>query len=126
MRVHGHGPLNSPLVCVELKSGKEMWRHEPEWAEVLPNGREVKLNPARSSLLFVQGKALCLGEYGHLAWLDLNHKGYTELDRTRLFLAHETWTGPVLSKGLLYVVQNSPDLLTKKGARLICYDLRGE
>ena len=49
-----------------------------------------------------------LSEHGHLVWLDLNPKEYRELDRARLFLTHsETWSMPALSRGLLYVCQNS-------------------
>ena len=70
-------------------------------------------------------RVLMLGEFGHLLWVDLSPQGYKELDRTRLFLAPETWTPPVLSRGLLYVCQNGEDRSTGKGPRLLCYDLRG-
>ena len=33
---------------------------------------------------------------------------------------------PTLHKGLLYVSQNEPDLLTQAPPRIICYDFRGE
>jgi len=42
-----------------------------------------------------------------------------------LFLSRDTWALPVLSRGLLYVSQNNPDLLNKISPRLLCYDLRG-
>ncbi len=126
--VDGHGPLDAPLVCVELKTGKTMWRAEPEWIETVKNAagdRKHKLSPARSSLLMVDGRCLCLGEYGHLAWLNLNPEGYKEVERTWLFAAEETWTMPVLSRGLLYVCQNTKDAMHDKGPRVLCYDLRG-
>ena len=44
--------------------------------------------------------------------------------RTWLFAARETWSLPVLSHGLLYVVQHSKDVLKNVGPRLLCYDLR--
>jgi hypothetical protein len=72
------------------------------------------------------GRMLYLGEFGHLLWVELSPAGYKQLDRTRLFLAMETWTPPVLSRGLLYICQNSKDRISGKGPRLICYDLRGE
>ena len=42
------------------------------------------------SLLAVDGQFLCLGELGHLLWLDLTPKGYKELSRARLFYARES------------------------------------
>lgn len=127
--VHGHGPLNSPLVCIDLKTGKDVWRNEPRYVETVKRGdaeRQVKLMLARASLVRADGRFLCLGEFGHLLWLELTPNGYRQLSRSWLFFAGETWTGPVISKGLLYVCQNQEDAVTKKGARLICYDIRGE
>jgi hypothetical protein len=72
----------------------------------------------------VDGRYLALGELGHLLWLDLTPKGYRELSRTRLFLARETWSLPVLSRGLLYVSQHSRSLVGGDTPRLLCYDLR--
>lgn len=126
--VHGHGPLDCPIVCLELKTGKEMWRHEPEWSDEIqtPGGlRKYKFSTNRANFLLVDGRCLCLTESGHLLWLDLNPKGYKELSRCSLFLASETWTPPVLSRGLLYINQNNPDNIHRAGPRVICYDLRG-
>jgi len=126
--VDGHGPQNAPLVCIELKTGKEMWRTEPEWEETLKTDQgveKVKLSPGLASLILVDGRCLMMSEYGHLAWLDLNPKSYTEIERTRLFLARENWSMPALSRGMLYVCQNSKGFDDTQ-PRLICYDLRGE
>ena len=126
--VDGHGPQNAPLVCIELKTGKEMWRIEPEWEETVQTDqgpRKVTLAPALASLTLVDGRCLLLGEYGHLTWLDLNPKAYRELERTRLFLARETWGNPALSRGLLFLCQNNPGV-DGSSPRLLCYDLRGE
>ncbi len=125
--VDGHGPQNAPIVCIELATGKELWRHEPEWiTPVESDGRtqEYNLAPALASFLLVDGRCLVLGQYGHLAWIDLNPNGYKELDRTHLFLARQTWALPTLSKGLLYIVQNDPGV-DGTPTRLLCYDLRG-
>ncbi|HRE07613.1 MAG TPA: hypothetical protein PKX00_18500, partial [Opitutaceae bacterium] len=125
--VHGHGPSDAELVCVELKTGREVWRTQPIWDEQIPGKRGVqnlKVGTFRSSLLQVDGRTLCLGEFGHLLWLDLSPQGYRELDRTWLFAATETWTAPVLSRGLLYVCQNTRGTLRDEPTRLICYDLR--
>lgn len=126
--VDGHGPSNAPLVCIELKTGKEMWRAEPEWEETLKTEdgeRAVRLSPGLASLMLVEGRCLMLSEYGHLVWLDLNPKGYKELERARLFLARETWGMPALSRGLLFVCQNERSV-EGTPPRLLCYDLRGE
>ncbi len=126
--IDGHGPRNAPFVCIELKTGKEMWRIEPEWEETLKTAegeRKLSLSPGLASFLLVGGRCLILGNYGQLAWVDLNPKAYTELSRTSLFIAAETWSMPALSKGLLYVVQNSKGA-DNTSTRLLCYDLRGE
>jgi hypothetical protein len=73
----------------------------------------------------VDGGVLCLGEFGHLLWLDLSPAGCRILARTWLFAATETWTPPALSRGLLYICQNTPDRDQGTTARLLCYDLRG-
>ena len=56
--------------------------------------------------------------------MDLTPKGYKQVSRAWLFAARESWALPVLSRGLLYVVQNTRDMLRGHGPRLLCYDLR--
>jgi hypothetical protein len=116
-------------VCVELKTGKVMWRVNPEWDETMVvDGRTFNQRQAiyRGTLLAVDGHFLCLGEQGHLLWLDLTPQGYKELARTRLFVARETWSLPVLSRRLLYISQHSRGASKRNGPRLLCYDLRAE
>ncbi|MBX5495762.1 MAG: PQQ-like beta-propeller repeat protein [Bryobacteraceae bacterium] len=123
----GRNEPDASLVCVERKTGKLMWRVTPEWDETLiVNGAERKqrLGAFRGTLLAVDGRFLCLGELGHLLWLDLSPKGYKELKRAWLFAARETWSLPVLSRGLLYISQHSRDVLHNTPPRLLCYDLR--
>ena len=81
-----------------------VWRETPEKVD-------------RGALLAVDGHFLCLGEHGHLLWLDLRPKGYREISRASLFLAPETWGLPVLSRGLLYVTQNAQDVQTRARPR---------
>ena len=124
----GRNEPDASLVCVEFNSGKVIWRENPEWQETLvSNGAERSqlVGTYRGSLLWADGSFLCLGELGHLLWLNLTPAGYKEVARARLFLARESWTLPVLSRGLLYVCQNSRDTLTGTGPRILCYDLRG-
>jgi outer membrane protein assembly factor BamB len=128
--VDGHGPNDNAICCLDLKTGDEKWRQEVDVPETLTrDGEKVRrqIPLARCSLLRVaDGRYLCLGEWGHLLWVDLSPKGYKELSRCWLFAAGETWTPPVLSHGLLYVCQNSRDMLNGTGQRLLCYDLRAE
>ncbi len=123
----GSGKRNSALVCLDVKTGKTVWRDPMEWTEsLMVNGRQrdVMLSTYLGSLLQVDGAFLALGEEGHLLWLDLSAKGCRVLARTRLFSAPQTWTPPVISRGLLYVAQNRPDTLTGTSPSLRCYDLR--
>jgi outer membrane protein assembly factor BamB len=111
--VDGHGPRDAFLACVDAATGEEQWREQPTWREAIKGdagaeARQTALGTYRAWLMPVgDGRVLCLGEYGHLLWVDLSPAGYKQVGRTRLFLASETWTPPVLSRGLLYVCQNT-------------------
>ncbi len=123
----GRNQGDSSLACIDAATGEVAWREVPLWPETFEQGgrqRRVQLGTARGSLLAVDGHFLALGEIGHLLWLDLTPDGYREISRTWLAAAYESWTLPVLSRGLLYFVQNSRDLLTGATPRLQCYDLR--
>jgi outer membrane protein assembly factor BamB len=123
----GRNEPDASLACVNVATGKVVWRETPEWNEVFGTGdtaREQVVGPYRGSLLLVDGHFLCLGELGHLMWLELTPAGYREIARTRLFAARESWTPVVLSRGLLYVMQNTRDLFERTPPRLLCYDLR--
>jgi len=122
----GRNEPDASLACVDASSGKVVWRETPEWTESLDGrgGRQQLLGTYRGSLLAVDGQFLCLGELGHLLWMELTPRGYKELSRAWLFAARESWALPVLSRGLLYVVQNTRDGLHGTGPRLRCYDLR--
>lgn len=123
----GRNMGDSSLACIDAATGEVAWRAVPQWRETFTlDGREHEqiLGTARGSLLAADGQFLCLGELGHLLWLDLTPEGYTEVSRGWIFAARESWGLPVLSRGLLYVTQNARDLLTGAGPRLLCYDLR--
>jgi outer membrane protein assembly factor BamB len=123
----GRNEPDASLACLDAASGKVVWRTTPEWTETFTAGgakREQLLGTYRGSLLAVDGQFLCLGEMGHLVWMDLTPKGYKEISHAWLFAARESWALPVLSRGLLYVVQNTRDVVTGVGPRLLCYDLR--
>ena len=125
----GRHDINSALVCFEAATGKEMWRETPRWKEKVKQGgaeREIEVGDFRGSLLEADGHFFCLGEAGHLQCWELTPKGMKEISRAWLFAAMETWTPLVLSRGLLYVVQNHKDQINGKEARLMCFDLRGQ
>jgi outer membrane protein assembly factor BamB len=107
----GRNEPDASLACVDAATGRVVWRETPEGIY-------------RGSLLAVDGQFLCLGEHGDLLWLDLKPIGYREVSRARLFAARESWGLPVLSRGLLYVAQNTQDVRTRARPRLLCYDLR--
>lgn len=123
----GRNEPDASLACVEVKTGKVAWRESLEWKETFQAGgqqREQMMSLYRGNLLHVDGRFLVLGELGHLMWMDLSPTGHKDGSRAWLFAARETWSLPVLSRGLLYVVQHSKDVLQNKQARLLCYDLR--
>jgi outer membrane protein assembly factor BamB len=119
----GRNEPDASLACLDAATGKIVWRVSPEWMDTL-QGRELSLSTFRGSLLAVDGQFLCLGELGHLLWMDLSPKGYKELSRAWLFPARESWTPLALSRGLLYVMQNAVDVVRATRPRVLCYDLR--
>jgi len=123
----GRNEPDASIVCVDTRVGKVVWRETPEWEEeIVFNGEKQKITVStlRGNLIAVDGHFLAVCELGHLLWLDLTPQGYRQIDRTWMFGARETWAPPVVSQGLLYVTQNTRDILTGTGPRLICYDLR--
>ena len=124
----GRNEPDAGLLCVRAEGGETVWRKVLEWQERVEwNGqtREIYESPYRGWIMKVDGRFLALGEHGHLMWLDLSPDGVEITSRAQLFLARESWTPPVLSRGLLYVAQNTRSLHGAK-PRLLCYDLRGE
>jgi len=135
---HLYGFFNNLLVCMEWESGRQVWKQalklgagESESDEA-PAGRKTGADQYREppgsqgfgfgSLVWADGRFICLGETGLLAWLDLSPAGCRVISSCRLFSADQAWTAPVLSRGLLYVNQNRPGPDTP--ARLLCYDIR--
>jgi outer membrane protein assembly factor BamB len=119
----GRNEPDASLACVDVATGRVVWREMPEWNDK-SGTTEAVVSTYRGSLLAVDGNYLCIGELGHLLWLDLTPSGYRQISRAWLFAARESWTLPVLSHGLLYVCQNSREVGRGKDTRLLCYDLR--
>ena len=76
-------------------------------------------------MLHADGRLYCLGDTGVLASVALGPEGPSVLAHAVLFQAGEGWTPPVLSRGLLYICQNSRARFGDAPPRLLCYDLRG-
>lgn len=114
------------LVCVDVANGEEKWRKDITWEDSeLAAGRSASLGIQRASLLRVDGRFLVLGELGTLLWMDLTPGDAKVEARAQLFYAPHSWCLPVVSRGLLYVMQNYEEQVrSKTGARMLCYDLR--
>jgi outer membrane protein assembly factor BamB len=115
--VYGSSGRHQPdaeLRCVELATGKVMWK---------------KRGLTRCSLLLVDGHFVCLGEDGWLRLLKVNPKRYEEVSSVHLrplngdgkpdadappLLEEPCWAAPILSNGLLYV---------RGKDRLVCLEL---
>jgi outer membrane protein assembly factor BamB len=97
----GRHEYNAELRCIELATGKVMWR---------------KPGLRRTSLLMVDGHFVCLTEDGQLLLLKVNPRKYDEVSRwsDESVLEEPCWAAPILSHGLLYV---------RGKGRLLCLEL---
>ena len=97
-----YGSSGSMLACLELKTGREMWRER---------------SAGKGSIVVVDGKIILRAERGTVALVALSPVKYTELsrfkqpDRSRA----NAWSHPVVSGGILYL---------KDQSLLLAYDLR--
>ncbi len=115
------------IVCLDPSTGKELARTDLDWMEtVVYKGEEQEISASigTGSLLHADGRFLCLGDNGHLLWLACTPAGAEVLARAKLFGANDSWTPPVVSRGLLYICQNGRERFGDRPARLLCYDLR--
>jgi outer membrane protein assembly factor BamB len=127
--VDGQADRLGAMVCLDPQTGEELSRTDLGWDEtVFYRGEErpLPMSVGEGSLLLVDGDFLCLGDNGHLLWLRSSPEGTEVLARTSLFRANQTWTQPVVSRGLLYVCQNIEERFGREPAppRLMCFDLR--
>jgi outer membrane protein assembly factor BamB len=115
----GRHPYNAELRCIEWQTGKVMWSI-PELT--------------RTSLLYIDGYFVCLGEYGQLTLFKANPQEYEPVatadlavtlnqiglpieDSTpgsRKLLKYPCWAAPIVSHGLLYL---------RGDERLVCLEL---
>ncbi len=113
----GASESRAELVCVEIFSGRELWR-DGNPLEVEFDGRKLRVFLGRGSLLVVDGKLLALGEQGTLAWIAPEATGMKVLGLSQLIYRSETWGIPALANGRLYVGENDGG-----DSRLHCFEL---
>jgi outer membrane protein assembly factor BamB len=107
----GRHTHDADLRCIEWKSGKVMWTVE---------------RTTRTSLLYVDGHFISLGEFGQLIVFKATptkfepvasvEEGTLRSDAGEPLLEYPCWAAPILSHGLLYV---------RGRDRLVCLDLNG-
>lgn len=119
----GRNEPDAWLACYEIATGKEMWQEDLLWS-IQMGGRDAKMKMLRGSILKADGRFYSLGELGSFGILDLSSKGAKLEQVEQLFTARSTWSLPVVSRGLLYIVQHEPDQTGSAGRRVICYDFR--
>jgi outer membrane protein assembly factor BamB len=93
--VYGNdGDANASMgsfVCLELASGKEVWRQDG----------------GVGSLIAVGDKLLTLSERGRLALAELNPKGYSELAAMAKVGSGQYWPAPTIAGGKVFVRNNN-------------------
>lgn len=127
--VDGTSDRSGAIVSLNMETGDERARTDIVWDEEVVHNGQAKMLPmsiGEGSMLYVQSRALVLGDNGHLLWVTLSPDGATVDARVSLFRANESWTPPALSRGLLYVCQNRPERFgaDPKRQRLMCFDMR--
>jgi hypothetical protein len=105
----GQNPRLAELVCLDAKSGDEVW-HE-DFGGAFGRGSLLDLGDAG---------LLAFGEFGELVRFKLGRNKPEVLQRARLLDAPETWTPPVLVNGRLLVSQNERGR-DGTAARVICF-----
>ena len=103
----GRNPPDADLRCIRWDTGEVQWIHE-----------EPLESRERSSLLYVDGHFIALGEYGSLKLVKANPERYELVSEVILrrpepapsptfgplpLLKYPAWAAPILSHGLLYV-----------------------
>ncbi len=122
--VDGEKPNSAALVCLNAKTGEEVWRDPMTWEQSRADGTMDTAYALRTSMIRADGAYVALGEQGWLMRMRLSREGAVVTHRAQLFTARESFVAPIISRGLLYVSQTQPDRTTGE-ARLLCYDLRG-
>lgn len=87
--------------------------------------RSVDTSVGEGSLLALgDDRLLCLGDTGLLLLLERGEVGLRIVAHHAAWSNTDTWTPPVVSRGILLLAQNSPCRFTGAPPRLLAYDLR--
>lgn len=98
---HLYGFDESFLVCMELRTGKILWK---------------KRGFGRGSLLIADSRLIVLGEHGNLALAEASPADYRELSACKL-LGDKCWSMPASAHGKLYV---------RDEEQILCLDVRNQ
>ena len=101
----GRHTVDGKLKCIQWNTGRTVWE---------------KKMPDRTSIMFVDGHFINLGENGLLTVFKATPRGYVESGRldksnTKVMPKYPAWVAPVIARGLLYV---------RGKEEIICYDLK--
>ena len=113
------------LTRISPETGAVDWREEvDEKVTIGPMKEEIELSLGEGSMLAIGDQILCLGDSGLLILMAPGEDGARVVGSVAYFHAGETWTPPVLSRGILLLCQNSPCRVTGRGPRLMAIDWR--
>jgi outer membrane protein assembly factor BamB len=105
----GRHQLGSTFRCIELHSGKLMWKTEDdgdddEHSPKVSAGKAASKSYGRGSAILAEGKLYVQGESGVVALVELNPREFREISRVEYpELGYPSWIAPVLSRGRLYL-----------------------
>lgn len=101
-----YGIDDNQLVCVEWKTGKQMW---------------VEKSTRKGSLCAVGDKLFVLGERGKLSIVQASPDSYKELSSAQV-LSGKCWTMPILANGKIYM----RNVVKGDLSRLVCIDVQSK
>lgn len=117
------------IISIQPGDGSIAWRADIDEEFTFDSHgspRTISMSAGNGSLLWLGDRLLCVGDTGLLLLLELEDDGIRVTSRAALFFAGDTWTPPVISRGILLVCQNTPGRFGTGPPRLLAYDLRAK
>jgi outer membrane protein assembly factor BamB len=118
----GRHEFEATLRCVRLSDGQVMWSRDGNERNAGGEVVSTEKGYERGSMIRAQGKYVILTEKGRLVLAELTPKDCREISSAQV-LGRHCWTAPVLSRGLLYLLQYDHRI---DKATLLCLDLRAK